>query len=219
MYYTMKCSHGPTAVYAIKNVIYYGSGAMRATDFEGELIVNFTPYPNLPQSVMQIPSLAKHLRLPFKEILIPWPDMGTPYIMPEFWEALHKYTEENKFEHVCFHCQAGHGRTGTALSSMLIVNAGWEAAEAQDFVRTEYCKEAVESYSQVGYLRLLDKHFNDRSYEEELPNLQEEEMLPSSTLRSNVDTSGVEVEPESEVEEKEVVLYEGEDEENKIIFD
>ena len=70
--------------------------------------------------------LQKHIVRPFdKEIIVPWPDFGLPSVEPTFWGALHAYARTYKADldkdvSVCFHCAAGHGRTGTALCSMLV---------------------------------------------------------------------------------------------------
>lgn len=51
-------------------------------------------------------------------------------------------------------CVGGHGRTGTLLAALVKVMRGEKAAI--DYVRTHYCKKAVESDSQVTF---LVKHF------------------------------------------------------------
>lgn len=219
MYYTLRCSHGPTAVYAINSVIYHGADFRGVSSFNGELVINFTSQPNIHSSLAQIPELAQHLVLPYKELMVPWPDMGVPCVKPEFWQALHKYIQDNKYEHVCFHCQMGHGRTGTALAAMLVANVGYSAKEAVEFVRQEYCKEAVETFSQTSYLQELDTTFNKRSYKEG----SEESPVPSSVsieVDLNSDDGGDANMGVDEEDSEEISMYEEDDEEEKkIIFD
>jgi len=53
-------------------------------------------------------------------------------------------------------CMGGHGRTGTFLSAALLAaNPTWNAKEAVEFLRAQYCKDAVESESQVDLLVAL----------------------------------------------------------------
>lgn len=47
-------------------------------------------------------------------------------------------------------CLGGHGRTGTVFSALVKVMTGME--DATTYVRTNYCKKAVESYEQIGFL-------------------------------------------------------------------
>ena len=160
------CRHGPTGVCRIGDVHYYGSSQSGAMDFKGELMINFTRTSDIP-SVMDIPELAKFVDIPFKEIMVPWPDFGMPSVNIGFWPALHKYIVDNDMSQVCFHCQAGHGRTGTALCAMLIAVEGLSVYDAIDFVRSIYCEQAVESHEQVEYLCMLDEVYNGRHLDED----------------------------------------------------
>lgn len=152
--------HAPTKVILIDNVNYYASSQENIMDFEGELVVNFTNRKNI---LIPIPEqLKNHLTYNFKEIMISWPDFKVPRVKYSFWQALHNYIIENKFKSVCLHCQAGHGRTGTALSALLISVMGFDANKAVDHIRENYCKEAVETQYQCDYLVEIDKYYNNR---------------------------------------------------------
>lgn len=156
------CCHKPTEVTTIGSVSFYGASQSGATFFDGDVMINFTKFSDIP-SVMQIPELAKFVKLKqYKEIMVPWPDFGLPQVDIEFWPALYYYLESNSFDKVCFHCEAGHGRTGTALSAMLISVKGLSIIEAVGLVRNVYCKEAVETSEQLEYLLKLDCFFNGR---------------------------------------------------------
>jgi len=157
----------------IDEVCYHGVGKKGAMTFMGDLMVNFTKESDIP-SACNIPELAQHIDLGFKEeIMVPWPDFGIPLVRPTFWEALHNFIKKKGWGAVCFHCEAGHGRTGTALSAMLVAIQGYTPTEAVWHVRTHYCEEAVETHEQCDYLRALDKYYNDREEDEN------EELTPS----------------------------------------
>ncbi len=172
----VSCGHSPSLVFKIDGIEYYGADQSHALGFGGELLFNFSGRPNIHQSILDIPELAQHLKIPFNEVLVPWPDMGVPCVSPDFWKSLHQYALKQHAHKVCFHCAAGHGRTGTALASMLIANLGYGVAGAVDEVRREYCELVVESFGQVEYLKLLDKHFNKAVWSE----LEIDGPLPSS---------------------------------------
>lgn len=161
------CSHAPEYVMGIDEVAYYGCSQSHALEFSGDLILNFTKTQDTP-SVMGVSSLAEHINIEFdEEIMVPWPDFSIPKVKHSFWMALHKYIQNNNYKDVCFHCEAGHGRTGTALCSMLIAIQGYTPEEAVWHVRTHYCLEAVETWEQCQYLQELDEYYNDREIVEE----------------------------------------------------
>jgi len=160
------CKHEPKMIKKIDGVHYMGASQAHALDFTGDLMINFTKASDMP-SVMNIPELAKFVDVKFEEIMVPWPDFGTPKVDPGFWKALHEYIISRDFAEVCFHCEAGHGRTGTALSAMLVACCGYSALEAVGHVRTIYCEEAVESWPQAIYLQELDEYYNNREMVEE----------------------------------------------------
>lgn len=167
MFYVEQCKHEPEYVMTVDEVNYHGASKRGAREFFGDLMINFTNVPDIPSAV-KIPQLAEHLNIGFEEeIMVSWPDFVVPSVRPTFWEALHQYIRDNKWETVCFHCEAGHGRTGTALACMLIAIQGYTPEEAVWHVRTHYCTEAVETYDQVEYLQSIDKYYNDREQKEE----------------------------------------------------
>jgi len=160
------CRHEPKKVKSIDGISYYGASQDGALEFDGELMINFTRQSDIP-SVMNVPELACYVEINFEEIMVPWPDFSVPLVDPDFWRALHNYVMRKNWEHVCFHCEAGHGRTGTALCSMLIALCGYSALDAVGHVRSIYCEEAVETWEQSTYLQELDEYFNDRKIVEE----------------------------------------------------
>ncbi|KKM72561.1 hypothetical protein LCGC14_1419380 [marine sediment metagenome] len=160
--YMSVCEHLPAEeVLKIDGVKYYGASKSGVSSFIGDFVINFTPSPNMPP--MKFKELTAHFQISFEEeLLVPWPDYGTPQIKYSFWKALHKFIKDKGWKRVCFHCQAGHGRTGTALASMMIANLGYTAEEALEAVRLRYCYEAVETRGQCDYLEKIDRCYNNR---------------------------------------------------------
>lgn len=92
------------------------------------------------------------------DICITWPDFGTPNLYPQFWAEFHKLAKASGRHNVLFFCEGGHGRTGTALASILTVVCGKTWSDARNFVRKQYCSEAVEGSKQEEYLKYLEKN-------------------------------------------------------------
>jgi len=94
-----------------------------------------------------------------------WPDMQAPdidTINVDFWRTVWGImpvapdgTPANEAPHTIVCCVGGHGRTGTCLAALLICNAGFSMPNAVNFVRYHHCQKAVESSSQLIYLREL----------------------------------------------------------------
>lgn len=202
MHRIVQCRHEPEYVMKVDGVDYYGADQKSALEFLGNLIINFTRNSNIP-SVINISELAPHINIGFeKEIMVPWPDFGVPLVRPSFWEALHKYIKKQEWQIVCFHCEAGHGRTGTALACMLIAIQGYTPEEAVWHIRTHYCTEAVETFEQCQYLLEIDRYYNERELgEEDLP-------IPSiiSQIQYKETTKQIELEEKMVVQEDK---YEG----------
>lgn len=163
---TQRCFHKPEKIITIDGVDYYAADEDGITYFEGDVVFNLTKTPNLPSSAFY-PEFNKHFNLPFKEVMVPWPDFGLPMVKLSFWQALHKVVKRKRWKTVCIHCGHGHGRTGTAMSSLLIANLGYTPIEAVDTIRTRHCAEAVETSEQCNYLMEVDMHYNGREPLEE----------------------------------------------------
>lgn len=87
-------------------------------------------------------------------IELDWPDMGVPCLSSEAWYELARIIKVDKLNTLVF-CMGGHGRTGTAIACLMKAY-GWEPVKAVKAIRKIYCKEAVESESQVEYIKDLD---------------------------------------------------------------
>ena len=94
---------------------------------------------------------------PSKLMIYPWPDLGVPREPARFRRALHwllrQATEGNRVE---IGCAGGHGRTGTTLAGLLILQ-GMTANRAIRKIRGEYCAESVETRMQRDMLDRLKR--------------------------------------------------------------
>lgn len=162
------CLHYPQKVMEIGGIEYYAASESGIPEFNGDLVVNFSGRPNIPNLNPKFSTLLEHFNIPFQEIMIPWPDFETPMTKASIWRALHEMVKSNGFKRVCLHCQGGHGRTGTALASLIIATVGKNANEAVDYIREIYCRKAVETYDQCIYLQEMDLFYNNREMNEEL---------------------------------------------------
>jgi protein-tyrosine phosphatase len=90
-----------------------------------------------------------------RAILYPWEDWGVPEDLTLFKLVLQWLMEEIRVgKTVEVGCMGGHGRTGTVLGCLLILQGRpWE--EVIDMVRDGYCEDAIESRSQLRLLRSL----------------------------------------------------------------
>lgn len=104
--------------------------------------------------------LFSHITAP--QLVINWPDYNVPKLTPEWWHVLvnslagQKKEDKSKPFDIAIHCNGGHGRTGTALA---IIGCLSHAIPFEDdpiaWVRANYCPEAVESQTQIGYVEFV----------------------------------------------------------------
>jgi hypothetical protein len=90
-----------------------------------------------------------------------WEDQKALPVGIKFWEALWKLlptgTEEAPAR-ILVNCFGSHGRTGTALSCLMLASGDeriWSPAVAIMTVRANHCEKAIESQKQVAYLNEL----------------------------------------------------------------
>ena len=165
-----KCYHEPQLALKIEGVKYFAADAMGISDFRGDLVFNLSGEPKMAALDLMPSELAQHVMVPYKEIMVPWPDGGVPLVKASFWQALHTYVRDNGYREICLHCEAGHGRTGTALSSLAITNLGWSVEKAMKHIRLKICRHMVETSDQCEYLLGLDYEMNGReATNEDLP--------------------------------------------------
>lgn len=86
---------------------------------------------------------------------IDWPDRAAPPVNLDFWAAL----ADNLEGDVVINCQGGHGRSGTALTAlMMVLNPSYGSREAILHLRAMHCTRAIESKAQHEYLDKLAAH-------------------------------------------------------------
>lgn len=91
----------------------------------------------------------------YPSLFLPWQDYGLPEVSDQRltesidW-ILDKASEGIKVE---IGCIGGHGRTGTLLALLVIETSDLTPKEAVDWVRENYCKEAIESDDQEHFVR------------------------------------------------------------------
>lgn len=80
-----------------------------------------------------------------------WQDMTVPALSTDDWHWLADRLARMPRLHV--HCQAGHGRTGTALAILCTLwNVVPEDVCPVTWIRDRYCPEAVETDAQLAYV-------------------------------------------------------------------
>lgn len=90
-------------------------------------------------------------------VIYPWPDLGIPRDPRRFKRALRWVLEQaSRGRRVEVGCAGGHGRTGTTLAGLLVLQ-GMEPREAVRRVRRSYCDEAIESKEQASMIRRLGR--------------------------------------------------------------
>jgi protein-tyrosine phosphatase len=88
-------------------------------------------------------------------VIYPWPDLGLPRDPRRFKRALRWVLEQaSAGRRVEVGCAGGHGRTGTTLAGLLVLQ-GVSPREAVRQVRRSYCDEAIESREQTAMIRRL----------------------------------------------------------------
>jgi len=90
---------------------------------------------------------------PSKIMIYPWPDLGVPRDPKRFVRALKwLLAQAAAGQRIEIGCAGGHGRTGTTLAGLLVLQ-GMTPSRAIQRVRREYCSEAVETRAQVSMLQ------------------------------------------------------------------
>jgi hypothetical protein len=89
--------------------------------------------------------------VPWESRWLRWPDFRLPAVKADVLPALTEAWQRAAVERVEVACAGGHGRTGTALACLAILD-GVPAAEAVAFVRQHYDPHAVETRRQRRYV-------------------------------------------------------------------
>jgi hypothetical protein len=91
-------------------------------------------------------------------IVFNWPDGAAVPANVEFWRQVWIRLKATAVQtrHVIVCCAGGHGRTGTALASLILADDLTMTADtAMQWVRAHHCASAIETKDQERYLRLL----------------------------------------------------------------
>jgi hypothetical protein len=159
----MKCRHSASPAFKLGDIVFHGGSESKVEDEHFNpsewLVVSLLGYKAKDSSVWSklsgwVDKLKVYTRSP--QVVIDWSDMKAPPVSPGFWSQFVFMTKAAGYKSVLFYCIGGHGRTGTALASILIEVGGLSASDAVDWVRTKYCKHAIETQSQVDYLKLVE---------------------------------------------------------------
>lgn len=129
-----------------------GACMQRTSSFE--LLLNLTGSSVLSRHVVPVLEL-QHWEEPATppEIVLDWPDMGVVSLPRRFWEQLVEHLTNTRRKMLVF-CVGGHGRTGTAIAS-LMVSCGWNSSDAISWIRENYCARAIETKEQEEYVRWI----------------------------------------------------------------
>src|SRR5262245_3012735 len=90
----------------------------------------------------------------YKLLQIKWWDRQAPPVGPEFWVKLYEQLEGD----IGINCQGGHGRSGTALCSlMMVASPDYTPLDAIIHLRAVHCPRAIEGLAQHDYLDEVGK--------------------------------------------------------------
>lgn len=161
------CSHtGDIPVWeGPRGITISGARASQADLVDAEVLVDLSgsisssPGNRLSGDKELVKALEKHTGHP-RLLKIHWPDYSAPSTLhAPFWSALWSTLPDGARATFC--CLGSHGRTGTALASMILVDSAsrlgvaLDGYEAADVVRQRHCSKAVESATQETYLAKL----------------------------------------------------------------
>jgi hypothetical protein len=110
------------------------------------------PVPDGPDPALGVYLLGRRPpAVPWESRWIRWPDFRLPAKDADVLATLTEAWERAAAERVEIACAGGHGRTGTALACLAILD-GVPAAEAVAYVRAHYDPHAVETPAQRRYV-------------------------------------------------------------------
>lgn len=88
------------------------------------------------------------------EMVIDWTDRGMPELRAAWWREFPKLVKEAGYKEMVVFCFGGHGRTGTALASLMIANGiEKDPIKAIEWVRKNHCSKAIEGSEQELYIK------------------------------------------------------------------
>lgn len=153
-----KCHWGNTFAFQWEGLKFFGAGSFRGLNI-GDMDVIIDCGANVPEDT----DTGKKAGAPSsvqRVIRIDWPDGGVPDLTEGNWRAIIrdlkmlKSGSGREFLNVLVCCVGGHGRTGTALSIIAALTGVAPDAPVL-FIRSGYCRKAVETRAQCGYIRKI----------------------------------------------------------------
>lgn len=90
--------------------------------------------------------------MPWQTRWVLWPDFGLPSDPAYLRTTLDEAWRRAEVDRVEVACLGGHGRTGTALACLTVLD-GLSADDAVSYVRQHYCAAAVETLQQQDFVR------------------------------------------------------------------
>lgn len=173
-----KCNHtnGSMAIETPGGVYLGGSASHVSEKFDADFVVDMNGH--YPMERKPILSGSKSLLSKLAEFISPsenhkqpkvlkvsCADFAAPSVSPKMWNKLVSLFP--KGSKVLVTCVGGHGRTGTAMASILVAS-GVSGAKAINFVREHYCDLAIETVAQEDYVlkvyreRLMAEGMNEK---------------------------------------------------------
>lgn len=92
---------------------------------------------------------------------IDWPDFSAPKDVDLTYQQITNAYNLSKDMTVEVGCIGAHGRTGTILSCMNILDSNMDPHESIMYVKENYCEHAVETKSQAMFIELFWSMFNE----------------------------------------------------------
>jgi len=166
-----KCLHTPTLLFSREHVNYYIAAKPDRLDkapknavyvsFCGDYLNNHPVVVVHDARFLGLEEQSVQYSVP--ALCVDWSDFDVPALKKTFWRVLHEKLAalDPKEVNVVFYCAGGHGRSGTAITAMLI-DGTWNTDEALEYVRKGHCKSTVETSIQEDYLYQLDFELNGR---------------------------------------------------------
>lgn len=114
---------------------------------------------------MMVPPESLELNHCIPTVTLNWEDFSLPVMKLSFWTDFYRTFIENsnRSRKIIVTCMGGHGRTGTALAAILLASRKFTGyRKTIDFVRSNYCEEAIETEDQELYLKNLSNYFKHK---------------------------------------------------------
>lgn len=164
VYSSYSMSMDPKEVFVHENISFWGTSKANLDKLDlsdKDLIINCTGVSyDFAQFVKKTPtwlSLDTSDSL-ISQLVLEWKDFGIP---PKSWTEKHwlsifSQAKENGINRIICCCQAGQGRTGTALGAFYgLLKKPEEKENIIKFIRNNYSSKAIENIAQERYLLLL----------------------------------------------------------------